>query len=91
MVKLFLFFSTTRADYLNTFEFMDKLAENLKLKLSLLTTRRLIAHQQTLNLEEFNAAVLPLLPELKEIFSLFLILLNELMVILLIPIMLFVV
>jgi len=26
---------TTRADYLNTFEFMDKLAENLKLKLSL--------------------------------------------------------
>lgn len=26
--------SVTRADYLNTFEFLDKLAENLKMKLS---------------------------------------------------------
>lgn len=26
--------SVTRADYLNTFEFLDKLAENLKMKLT---------------------------------------------------------
>lgn len=26
--------SVTRADYLNTFEFLDKLAENLKIKLA---------------------------------------------------------
>lgn len=28
------FCSVTRADYLNTFEFLDKLAENLKIKLA---------------------------------------------------------
>lgn len=31
---LYCFCSVTRADYLNTFEFLDKLAENLKVKLS---------------------------------------------------------
>lgn len=31
---LFLSLSVTRSDYLNTFEFMDKLAENLKGKLA---------------------------------------------------------
>lgn len=34
LTSLLFFCSVTRADYLNTFEFLEKLAENLKMKLS---------------------------------------------------------